>query len=207
MKSVSRMLAAALITVAAGAAHASLVTFEGHPDDFAAVQTSEGFTFSFSASGWGILTDGFADVGTPYTHNGTTRLMAAGGDHSVTMSRTGGGVFSLQGLDAAVFFPGFSGQIELLGHISGGGTVSTTLDVLDVFASYGGAAFNAFSSLNDIVFTEVGGSPDFRGSGGLSLDNLRVDEAGTTVPEPGALLLSCLALGMLGLVRRGAKRA
>lgn len=181
---------------------ALVMTFEGHvpPDDGLVVQFQDGFTFSFNANGWGIFTDSFVGGGAPYTHNGTTRLvLSGGGPGQVTMTQTSGDPFSLFGLDAASMFPEFSGNINVIGNLAGGGTVSQTLSIDDTFDPYTLAGFVGLSS---VVFQE-GVSAAFRQAAGLSLDNLQF--AAAAIPEPASLALLGIGLAGLGFSRR--KRA
>ena len=76
--------------VGAGQARAGRITFEGHGNDFAAVQFQDGFQFTFVADGWGIIEASFLGGGAPYTHNGSNRLMAGGSTPQVTVTFLGG---------------------------------------------------------------------------------------------------------------------
>jgi PEP-CTERM motif len=190
----------ALLLLASFSAHAIVIDFEGHSptNDGSAILSQDGFTFSFSANGWGVFADSFVGGGAPYTSNGTERLVAAGGSPaSVTMAANDDSLFSVSALDAATMFPSFSGSIDIVGTLFDDSTVMQSISVLDSFATFN--LGSAFSSLKSISFAE-GISGSYRSTPGLSLDNLVVNEGTTvpvTVPEPSALAL--LALGLVGI--------
>jgi hypothetical protein len=178
--------------------HALVIDFEGHVpmDDGAQVQYQDGFTFTFSAAGWGIFEDAFVGGGSPYTSNGSARLLAAGsgtGPATVTMTASDSSLFSIFALDAATMFPGFSGSMDIVGMLADASTVSQTLAVTDAFASY--SLDPVFSNLVSLSFSEtVSGA--YRTTPGFALDNLIVSEA-SSIPEPSTLAL--LGLGLLGV--------
>ena len=180
--------------------HAAVITFEGHGDDGAVVQTQEGFDFTFDAAGWGIFTDGFVGGGAPYTHDGTTRLVASGDRGGLTarvdFARTDAALFSLDGFDAATMFPGFRGRIEVIGDYGVGGSVSAFFDLSDSFTSFVlPATFAGLSTVHVLDTFSTG----FRGNpGSFSLDNIVYDQ----VPEPATLALLGIALAGLGFSRR-----
>lgn len=203
MKRLVALIFSSLLAIASTTTAAATITFEGHPDDGASVQTQDGFTFTFNAAGWGIFTDGFVGGGAPYTQNGTTRLVASGDRNgtraSVTMTRTGGGTFSVQGFDAASMFPGLTDRMSILGNLSGGGTVSDLISVDDTFDSY---ALAGFAGLDSIVFSDA--LPGNFREHGFSIDNIIVD--GATVPEPGSLALFGFAVAGMAATRSRRRR-
>lgn len=182
--------------------HALVIDFEGHVpmDDGAQVQDQDGFTFSFSAAGWGIFEDAFVGGGSPYTSNGTARLLAAGssvGAASVMMTATDSALFSVSGLDAATMFPGFSGAIDIVGTLDDASTVSQTLAVTDAFASF--SLDPVFTSLVSLSFSETA-TGAYRTTPGFALDNIMVSEA--SIPEPSTLALLGIGLAGIGCARR-----
>ena len=185
--------------------HALVIDFEGHVpmDDGAQVQYQDGFTFSFSAAGWGIFEDTFVGGGSPYTSNGTARLLVAGssvGPASVTMTASDNSLFSVSGLDAATMFPDFSGAVDIVGTLADASTVSQTLAVTDTFASF--SLDPAFTSLVSVSFSETLAGA-YRTTPGFALDNIEVGEV--SIPEPSTLAL--LGLGLLGVGISSVKKA
>ena len=181
---------------------ALVIDFEGHvpTNDGAVVQYQDGFSFSFSAAGWGIFEEAFVGGGSPYTSNGTARLVAAGstvGPATVTMTATDSSLFSIYGLDAATMFPGFSGAVDIVGTLADASTVSQTLYLDDAFTST--KLESVFTSLMSVSFSEtVSGS--FRTTPGFALDNIEVSEVG--IPEPATLALMGIGLAGIGCARR-----
>lgn len=184
-------------------ASADIITFEGHPNSGAFVQTVGGFTFTFSfpgsgSVGWGIFEDSFVGGGAPYTSNGTTRLLLSGAEGQVEMDQDGT-LFSLFDLDVATMFPDFGdGRLEVIGNFSGGGTIASLFDISDIFSPI---SLFGFEDLTSIIFrTDILGG--FREEPGITLDNLYVNERRVAVPEPGTLALFGIGLLGMGLARR-----
>lgn len=119
-----------------------------------------------------------------------------GKDVYVTLRTSDAGAFSLHSVDAAnLDLSGRVGTVELVGHLSTGGTVLATIAAGD-WASY---QLTGFSGLRSV---------DFYGHGitALAIDNLVVEAA--AVPEPGTIALSLLGLaGLAGAARAGRRRA
>lgn len=181
---------------------ALVIDFEGHvpANDGETVQQQHGFTYTFSAAGWGIFEDSFVGGGAPYTSNGTARLMAAGsgvGPASVTMVAADSALFSVSGLDAATMFPGLSGAIDIIGTLADASTVSQTLSLADGFTSF--SLEPVFTDLVSLSFSETV-SGGYRTTPGFALDNLMVSEA--SIPEPATLALMALGLAGIGFSRR-----
>jgi hypothetical protein len=193
---------AVALVFGSGSAAGALITFEGHGDDGSSPLFEAGFTFTFSAQGWGVFTDGFVGGGAPYTHNGTTRLVMSGGLNgrpcSVTINPTDNSQFSIVSFDAATFFPGFTGGTVVTGNLHGGGTVTTTVSLADTFAHY--TLPGTFVNLDNVVFTNTL-SGDYRADSGVSLDNLQMGP----VPEPASLAV--LGLACTGFLKRRRRKS
>ncbi|MHC4955792.1 MAG: hypothetical protein ACYTGZ_18215 [Planctomycetota bacterium] len=184
-----------LFAFSATYAHADIITFEGHvpTPDFSDPQYQDGFRFDFTAAGW-TITDS-EHGGAPYTHNGTTRLLAAGvrsGSAAfVDMTPEEGGTFSLAGFDAATMFPDVGdGGMTITGFLEGGGIVETTIELTPDYTEV--LLPESFSGLESVRFqSTVFGS--FRGGGvedpGFAIDNLKVDEPFDGGPQAGMLFL------------------
>ena len=187
---------ALVLTASAPIASATLIDFEGHPDDGNPVINEAGFSFTFSAEGWGVFTDGFVGGGAPYTQNGTTRLVMSGGSPCfVTFKPIDDSPFSLASMDAATMFPGTAGGMDIVGNLEGGGTVNASFSLTGTFANY--VLPGTFVNLDSVtVSNQITGS--FRQDSGVSLDNILVNP----VPEPSTLAVAALALVGLAKKRR-----
>jgi hypothetical protein len=130
---------------------------------------------------------------------GTTKLFSA--NHSdVVMTKVGGGAFDLESFDIGGSFIRFSSrwatQVEVTGNLSGGGTVSQTINIPSSPPDYQNIVLSAaWDSLTSVRFsaTATGGSEfDFE----FTLDNIAAVDA-AAVPAPATLAL--LGLGLAGL--------
>lgn len=194
------VLTALAVFALTGQAAAAIITFEGHipTNDGATVEIQDGFQFTFTANGWGIFEDSFVGGGAPYTHNGTARLMAQGGNAYVDIRPLDLIPFSLGGFDAATMFPDFRGQIQVTGQLALGGSVAAVIDLSDSFTPF---TLSGFSDLTSVrVMDLIPGA--YRGGPGFALDNLSINE--NVIPEPASLLL--LGTGTLALVAKVRRR-
>ena len=107
-------------------------------------------------------------------------------NNPVTLTRIGGGVFSLSQLDIGSKDDTAS-DFDIIGDLSGGGTV---VDHVLNAANFSTLSLSGFSGLTDVRFVYISG--DFG-----AIDNLHL-----SVPEPGSLALAGLALCGLWLTGR-----
>jgi len=192
-----------LVAAFSGLAGAATIDFNSHIPavDGGNPILDSGYTFDFAASGWGVFEDSFVGGGAPYVRNGTTRLFAQGNNASVEIFATDSSVFSFDGFDTATTFDYFSsGNMQVTGNISGGGTISQTFQLTNSFASYSLGA--GWSNLSSVIFQDlVSGS--WTSSSGFSLDNLIINEGSATIPEPATMILFGFGLiGLAGVSRR-----
>ncbi len=160
---------------------------------YSQVCQTQGFSFQFTAGGWGISDDGndyFNRRGLP-----STGLAGAWGGGNgappltLTMSRIDGGTFSLFTFLGAIGNPDASqaNSIDITGNLLGGGTVSDTR----LFGSeFGTFSLVGFENLTSLTFSTQDAVL------GLGVDDLGLVR-GTAVPEPSSLAL--LTLGVLGV--------
>ena len=219
-------LSRALVTFTAGAAlmlvlvrpaGAVLIDFDDAPfpgtNEIVTSTTSDGFTFS--SGHHHEVNDPPAGFASPLADNGTQYIMEEGGSlgTAITMTLTASGTFSLGSFDGAeVFinapsdFPNAT-SIDVLGNLSGGGTVGASFALDGIIDGAGGASdFQTFAlpatftNLVSVVFSGsiIGGS----NNAGISIDNLNTEPSSNGVPEPATLALLGVALAGLGFARR-----
>lgn len=197
----AKVLAAALATTVTlgGNAAAATVTmkFEGiaPPGLFVFGVTpyqEAGFTLTNSLGG-DSLTDGLFDSECLVNDNGTDFFgwCAEGVCESlvISLTRSGGASFNFISFDTAVLEAGIgSNVIDVIGHLQGGGTMSTTITQTDVWTTY---------QLDYAGVTKV----DFAfGPGHADAPNHAFDNLTMSVPEPSSLAL--LSIGFVGLCSR-----
>jgi hypothetical protein len=189
------LLISAALVCAGTLGSAAVVDFEVPVTDFDVNQVANGFDFVFSARGWyiGDPNDTFYPDGVT---NGTDILVASGDNvspASVTMSLVGGGTFDIFSLLAASSNLFIDNTIEVLGNLSGGGTVSATLSTTGAFASY---VLVGFEDLTSVVFSSGLSGP--YNAAGFALDNIQI----SAVPVPASLPLLMAGLFGLAAIRR-----
>lgn len=203
MKRVVAAFSALALAVLVGEASAAVVTFENVTEATIGVTAvSGGFSFTGNNGALLFFTDGAGCI-PPCASNGTRTLLAAGSffgyADQVTMTRVGGGLFALTGIDAGEMFSGgypefAAAQINYVGLLSSVPVLTGSLVLDGIVDGPGGAAdFQYFpisgATVDTIIFTGAGGTSN----NGFSLDNVQV-------PEPGAVALA--AMGLLGLALR-----
>lgn len=152
-----------------------------------------------------------------YPHNATQYIGST--TTIITMTRAGGGAFSLSQVDVAEGFVnciinqgcelvGAAEQVSVIGQLAGGGTISATLLLDGVMDGIQGIQtdFQTFflptSFTNLTMVTFIGqdnlGQTVVNGQNLFSIDNLFA----SAVPEPGMIALMLLGLGLMLTGRR-----
>lgn len=168
---------AALLLAAPLATHAAIATFDdvanttGVPFSSGGLDFSGGYTYVWNGPGYG------AD-------NGTLSLIS-GSSGSFTITRTGGGTFTLDQLDAGLSW--YTGQTAY--------DITVGPDVITLTPAY---QTYTFSDLVNVSSVTVEFAP---GDGYLSVDNI-VWHDGSNVPEPASLMLFGAALLGLAATRK-----
>ena len=193
------VLAALLVIGSIGNAQAATITFDDLAPDGAGSpgeRDSGGFAFLPATHSHVISTPDPGDA-----FNGTQYLALddAFGLDPVTFSPLGGGAFALLAFDIGEWSnsgPGgfFAHQIQVLGTVVGGGTLSTTLTVDGRKPAFETFNFNGWTNLSSVTLQGIRGDGP---SNSFGLDNVVVARA---VPEPGTL--SLLGLGVASLIGR-----
>ena len=197
--------------LAASSSPATTITFDsvassGNPHP--ASVTTDGFKFS---SGWFHTVDnpGLASFG-GLVSSGTIFISEEAGilGQPITMTASGGGAFSLSSLfgskvfvnSAAAASGGYPNAdiLNIIGNLSGGGTVSATFALGGSFQQF--FLPSTFTGLSSVVFS---GSLTAGGTGGISLDTIVASS--TSVPDSAATGI-LLALTMIGLGWMAKKR-
>jgi hypothetical protein len=177
MKNRLTKILAALVVLASSAnvSSASVVTFEDQPSGTPTTFTSGGLTFT-SPSGIGYVWA----AGSGKADNGTNNLII-GYNSTITITKTGGGTFTLTQLDAGLSW--YTGEDSY--NLTVNGTDVITLG--NTFKTY---SFEDLTNVTSVILTST------LNDGYLGVDNIVYED--DQVPEPANLLL--LGIGTIGLV-------
>jgi hypothetical protein len=203
--------------VLAAPVQAATVDFEDVPAYTGENFSSNGFDFSLVGEGAAVTPTG-AFCGPQCPDNGTQYVVAPYGPEStsLTMTKTGGGLFALSSFDGAGAFNFGEGsafiptQIDVTGVMAGGGTVYQAFQIDKSTGSNGGLNFTSyafspsFTNLVSVRFSSSGSDlPEFNG---FSVDNINAT-AVTAVPEAEIYAMLLAGLGMMGFVARRRRKA
>ena len=193
-------LVAAFALSATTASASTLITFDGTPDNYDDLQSYDGFNFDFSASGWGVVAGDFSCCTGQNVLNGTNHLMFSGerdgAPSSVTITKIGGGNFSLKSFDVATAFVQSTGLVRVKGFFSGGGSISRVYEIGD---SYQSRNARGFTGLTSLVFAEtrLTNFTDY----GVGLDNILL-ASDAVIPEPATWAMMIAGFGLVGFAAR-----
>jgi len=196
----------------AGTAQAVTVVFDDIPNTSNAIQTSVTSTgFDFNGAHFHIIDSPDPRV----VRNASTSYLTGEAANSlgkpVTMTKGGGGTFSLNAVDVAeLWLPGEVNNdffyVYISANVSGGGSLDMLVTLDGIRDGAGGVddfqlvSFSGWDNLTDVTFTGRNAAGAF---GDYSIDNIVVDSNGR-VPEPASFTL--LGLGAAALLASGLRR-
>lgn len=210
MRATQWILAAVGLLMCVSTSRADFIDFNSVPSSGNPILTTlTTGGYQFSSTHFHTIDSTFGSL----VSNGTIYIAEEAGNLGgpITMSKVGGGVFSLNRFDGAKLFlsntPGFPNAdfINVVGNLFGGGTVSAQFALQTAVAFQTFLLPGTFVNLTSVTFSGsvIGGD-----AGGIALDNIEVN-ATTAVPVPSGVVLTGLGFMCItgaGLVRRRVSR-
>lgn len=201
--------AATLLALATLPAQAQNINFEDIAvapgvNNIGGDRTSTGYLFDSSTNHTHLANNTFGAA------NNSTYLVSDDfqGANTLSMSKVGGGSFSLQQLDIAewVNINETARTVNVTGFLFGGGTLNQTITLNLVFDGTGPLndfQTEAFVGWNNLTSVQFQGAGSVTGTDYYALDNIQVGAGVAAIPEFGtvASLGGLLGLGALGVVR------
>lgn len=194
---VLRFLSALGLSAATLAAHAVVIDFEGLSGTNIGNYTTHGGTvdaqgFRFACMEFGSWNPISTSETTFSNYTGSTALFDNADSPSITLTKIGGGTFSLLSMDLANVYrqsslPG-SQTVSFTGTFADSSTIAQTF-VTSASDALQASVFNGFTNVTKVEWKfEVGSYHQF--------DNVAID----AVPEPATVAV--LTLGLVGAIRR-----
>lgn len=201
MKALKLFASAVIVAMStfSAAANATIMTF----DSLEQAGTGYQFMPSYSENGFTLSAASLlsARQGNTGWYFGSASLFNNYSNGVTTLTKDGGGTFSINSIDLAPVATSYGGgaMVSFIGSMLGGGTVNASFTLNDTF-TFQTFAFNGFSNLSSVSWTQTHPYHQF--------DNIALDvRAVSPVPEPETYAMLLAGLGLIGFMTRNRKKS